>query len=51
MAVGLASNAVGTVNDVAAVAERAHSAGAIVAVDAVHAAPHLPVDRDAIGAD
>ena len=51
MAVGLASNAVGTVNDVAAVAERAHSVGALVAVDAVHAAPHIPVDRDAIGAD
>jgi cysteine desulfurase family protein (TIGR01976 family) len=51
VALGLASNAVGTVNDVAAVAERAHSVGALVAVDAVHAAPHLPVDRDAIGAD
>jgi cysteine desulfurase family protein (TIGR01976 family) len=51
VAIGLASNAVGTVNDVAAVAERAHSAGALVAVDAVHAAPHIPLDRDAIGAD
>ncbi len=51
VAVGLASNAVGTVNDVAAVAERAHAAGAVVAVDAVHAAPHIPVDRDEIGAD
>src|SRR5215204_1102886 len=51
VAIGLASNAVGTVNDVAAVAERAHGAGALVAVDAVHAAPHIPVDRDAIGAD
>jgi cysteine desulfurase family protein (TIGR01976 family) len=51
VAIGLASNAVGTVNDVAAVAERAHSVGALVAVDAVHAAPHLPVDRDGIGAD
>jgi cysteine desulfurase family protein (TIGR01976 family) len=51
VAVGLASNAVGTVNDVAAVAEMAHNVGAIVAVDAVHAAPHIPVDRDAIGAD
>jgi cysteine desulfurase family protein (TIGR01976 family) len=51
VAVGMASNAVGTVNDVAAVAERAHSVGAVVAVDAVHAAPHIPVDRDAIGAD
>jgi cysteine desulfurase family protein (TIGR01976 family) len=51
VAVGLASNAVGTVNDVAAVAEIAHDVGAIVAVDAVHAAPHIPVDRDAMGAD
>lgn len=51
VAVGLASNAVGTVNDVAAVAEKAHNAGAVVAVDAVHAAPHIPVDRDAVGAD
>src|SRR5215203_4358544 len=51
VAIGLASNAVGTVNDVAAVAERAHSTGALVAVDAVHAAPHIPVDRDAMGAD
>src|ERR671910_381641 len=51
VAIGLASNAVGTINDVAAVAEKAHSAGALVAVDAVHAAPHLPLDRDAIGAD
>ena len=51
VAVGLASNAVGTVNDVAAVAERAHAAGAGVAVDAVHAAPHFPMDRHAIGAD
>jgi cysteine desulfurase family protein (TIGR01976 family) len=51
VAIGLASNAVGTINDVAAVAEKAHSAGALVAVDAVHAAPHIPLDRDAIGAD
>ena len=51
VAVGLASNAVGTVNDVAAIAELAHEAGAFVAVDAVHAAPHIPVDRDGVGAD
>src|SRR5215204_1478179 len=51
VAVGLASNAVGTVNDVAAIAQRAHEAGAFVAVDAVHAVPHITVDRDAIGAD
>ena len=51
VAMGLASNAVGTVNDVATVAARARDAGALVAVDAVHAAPHIPVDRGAIGAD
>lgn len=51
VAAGLASNAVGTVNDVAAISTRAHEAGAVVAVDAVHAAPHIPIDRDAIGAD
>jgi cysteine desulfurase family protein (TIGR01976 family) len=51
VAVGLASNAVGTINDVSAIARRAHQAGAFVAVDAVHAAPHIPIDRDAIGAD
>jgi cysteine desulfurase family protein (TIGR01976 family) len=51
VAVSLASNAVGTINDVSAIARRAHQAGAFVAVDAVHAAPHIPIDRDAIGAD
>jgi cysteine desulfurase family protein (TIGR01976 family) len=51
VAIGLASNAVGTINDVAAVAKRAHEAGAFVAVDAVHAVPHIPVDRERIGAD
>jgi cysteine desulfurase family protein (TIGR01976 family) len=51
VAVGLASNAVGTINDVPAIAQRAHEAGAIVAVDAVHAAPHIPIDRERLGAD
>lgn len=51
VAVGRASNAVGTVTDVTAVAAAAHAAGAVVAVDAVHATPHLPVDRDQLGAD
>jgi len=51
VAVNLASNAVGTVTDVAKIAERAREIGAVVAVDAVHAAPHMPIDRDAIGAD
>jgi cysteine desulfurase family protein (TIGR01976 family) len=51
VALGLASNAVGTVNDVAEISRRTHEAGAFVAVDAVHAAPHIPTDRDTIGAD
>lgn len=51
VALGRASNAVGTVTDVAPIAAAAHAAGALVAVDAVHAAPHLPLDRDALGAD
>lgn len=51
VAVNLASNAVGTINDVAGIARRAHEVGAVVAVDAVHAAAHIPIDRDALGAD
>ena len=51
VAVGLASNAVGTINDVAGISKKAREAGALVAVDAVHAAPHIPLDRDEIGAD
>jgi cysteine desulfurase family protein (TIGR01976 family) len=51
VAVGWASNAVGTVNPVAEVAKRAHAVGAWVYVDAVHAAPHLPLDAPAIDAD
>lgn len=51
VAIGLASNAVGTVTDVGVVARAAAAVGAVVAVDAVHAVPHLPIDRDALGAD
>lgn len=51
VAVGLASNIVGTVTDVAKVSARAREVGALVAVDAVHAAPHIPIDRDGLGAD
>ena len=51
VAVGWASNSVGTVNDVAAAAEAAHAAGALVYVDAVHYAPHAPIDVTAAGVD
>jgi cysteine desulfurase family protein (TIGR01976 family) len=46
-----ASNAVGTLVDVARVAELAHSVGALAWVDAVHYAPHGPIDVAAAGAD
>ena len=46
-----ASNAVGTLVDVAHVAELAHEVGALAWVDAVHYAPHGPIDVGAVGAD
>lgn len=51
VAITAASNAVGTRPDVAAVAARAHEAGALMYVDAVHAAPHVPLDISELGAD
>jgi len=46
-----ASNAVGTVTNVRRVAELAHEAGALVWVDAVHFAPHGPIDVTEAGVD
>lgn len=46
-----ASNAVGTLTDIARVAELAHAAGALCWVDAVHYAAHEIVDVQALGAD
>ena len=51
VAVGLASNAVGTLNPVARIVEMAHAAGAWTYVDAVHGAPHVPIDVVALGTD
>jgi selenocysteine lyase/cysteine desulfurase len=51
VAVTGASNALGTVPDVAAIVAAAHAAGARVFVDAVHLAPHRRVDVAAIGCD
>lgn len=51
VAIGYASNALGTINDVARVARAAHAVGARVWVDAVHYAPHGPLDVQALGAD
>jgi cysteine desulfurase family protein (TIGR01976 family) len=51
VAVGWASNAVGTINPVAEIVRRAHAVGAWTYVDAVHAAPHLAIDVRAVGTD
>jgi cysteine desulfurase family protein (TIGR01976 family) len=51
LAIGAASNALGTINDVRRAADLAHAAGALVFVDAVHYAPHALVDVAALGAD
>jgi cysteine desulfurase / selenocysteine lyase len=45
------SNTLGTLNPIAAVAERAHAAGAVVVVDGSQAVPQIPVDVAALGAD
>jgi cysteine desulfurase / selenocysteine lyase len=50
-AVGQVSNALGTINPVAELAERAHAAGALVLVDAAQSVPHMPVDVAALGCD
>ncbi|MCU1590820.1 MAG: cysteine desulfurase family protein [Frankiales bacterium] len=51
VAVTAASNAVGTMPDVRAIADLAHAAGALLHVDGVHATPHGTVDVPALGAD
>lgn len=51
VAVPLASNAVGTIPPVARIAAAVHRAGALLWVDAVHAAPHMPIDVRELGAD
>ncbi|MDQ5840481.1 MAG: SufS family cysteine desulfurase [Chloroflexota bacterium] len=51
VAVAAVSNALGTINPVRDITERAHAAGALVLVDAAQAAPHMPIDVQAIGCD
>jgi cysteine desulfurase family protein (TIGR01976 family) len=51
IAVGAASNAVGTINDLSRVAAIARDAGAVLFVDAVHLAPHELIDVRRIGCD
>lgn len=51
IAVGYASNAVGTINNVPLVVKMARRVGAQVFVDAVHFAPHGVIDVEALGCD
>src|SRR5579863_9831815 len=51
VAVGYASNAVGTINPVKAITRLAHAAGALAYIDAVHYAPHGLIDVAALDCD
>jgi selenocysteine lyase/cysteine desulfurase len=51
VAVGYASNALGTINPVAKITQMAHEAGARVYIDAVQYAPHGPIDVQRLGCD
>src|SRR4051794_21186958 len=51
LAITGASNALGTIPDLPPIVEAAHAVGAKVLVDAVHLAPHRPIDIAAIGCD
>ena len=51
LAIGAASNAIGTINDVARAVSLAKGVGALTYIDAVHYAPHTLVDVQALGCD
>lgn len=51
VAIGAASNMLGTISDVPALVAEARAAGALTVVDAVHYAPHALVDAVALDAD
>jgi cysteine desulfurase/selenocysteine lyase len=51
VAVTHVSNALGTVNPIAEITQRAHAAGALVLVDGAQSAPHMPVDVRSLGCD
>ncbi len=51
VAVGYASNMVGTINPVAEITRLAHAAGALIFIDAVHFAPHGLIDVRALDCD
>ena len=51
VAVAHVSNSLGTINDIPALATWAHDRGAVLVVDGAQAAPHRPVDVQALGCD
>jgi cysteine desulfurase family protein (TIGR01976 family) len=51
VAVGYSSNAVGTINNVEEMVRRAHAVGAVAYIDAVHYAPHGPIDVRSLDCD
>ena len=51
VAMGLASNAIGTVNNVKIARELSHKVGAWLLLDAVHYAPHFSLDVQQMGCD
>ena len=51
VAFGHVSNALGTINDVAAIAQLAHAVGAVAVCDGAQAVPHIAVTYDSLGVD
>jgi len=51
VAVTYVSNVLGTINPIAQMAQQAHAAGALILVDGAQAAPHLPLDVQALDVD
>jgi cysteine desulfurase family protein (TIGR01976 family) len=50
-AIGASANSIGTVNDIALARQLTDKVGALLVVDAVHYAPHFPIDVQALGMD
>jgi len=51
LAIGASSNALGTVNDLQLARQLSHGVGALLVIDAVHYAPHFPIDVRALDTD
>jgi len=51
VAIGAASNSLGTINNIQAAIELAHSVGALAFIDAVHFAPHALIDVKELDCD